>query len=162
MLVLRYTDRPGVVGTIGGVLGGAGINIAGMQVARAAEGGEALGVLTVDQAAPTGVLDDIAARWAPARAASSTSPSRHGSRPASPRTGRARGSWAGSSRENVRGAAHGHGVISTSLCRAPSSSAAAAGTDRSAPAAGTPRVPTRPNTTGSRNHGRALGLIRIG
>ncbi len=59
MLVLRYTDRPGVVGTIGGVLGAAGVNIAAMQVARAAEGGEAVGVLTLDQAAPTGVLDDI-------------------------------------------------------------------------------------------------------
>jgi D-3-phosphoglycerate dehydrogenase / 2-oxoglutarate reductase len=59
MLVLRYTDRPGVIGTIGGLLGAAGVNIAAMQVARAAEGGEAVGVLTVDQAPPPGVLEDI-------------------------------------------------------------------------------------------------------
>jgi D-3-phosphoglycerate dehydrogenase len=59
MLVLRYTDRPGVIGTIGGLLGAAGANIAAMQVARAAEGGEAVGVLTLDQAPPGAVLEDI-------------------------------------------------------------------------------------------------------
>jgi len=59
MLVLRYTDRPGVVGTVGGLLGAAGVNIAAMQVARAGEGGEAVGVLTLDQALPGAVLDDI-------------------------------------------------------------------------------------------------------
>jgi D-3-phosphoglycerate dehydrogenase len=59
MLVLRYTDHPGVIGTIGGLLGAGGVNIAAMQVARAAEGGEAVGVLTLDQAAPAGVLEDI-------------------------------------------------------------------------------------------------------
>ena len=59
MLVLRYTDRPGVVGTVGGVLGSAGVNIGGMQVARATEGGLAVGVLTLDQSAPAGVVDDL-------------------------------------------------------------------------------------------------------
>jgi D-3-phosphoglycerate dehydrogenase len=59
MLVLRYTDRPGVVGTLGGVLGAAGVNIAGMQIARAAEGGLAVGVLTLDQTVPAAVVDDI-------------------------------------------------------------------------------------------------------
>jgi D-3-phosphoglycerate dehydrogenase / 2-oxoglutarate reductase len=59
MLVLRYTDRPGVIGTIGGLLGAAGANIAAMQVARAAEGGEAVGVLTLDQALAGAVLEDI-------------------------------------------------------------------------------------------------------
>jgi D-3-phosphoglycerate dehydrogenase / 2-oxoglutarate reductase len=59
MLVLRYTDRPGVIGTIGGLLGAAGANIAAMQVARAAEGGEAVGVLTLDQAPAGAVLEDI-------------------------------------------------------------------------------------------------------
>ena len=34
----RYEDRPGMVGTVGGVLGGAGINIAGMQVCRDDQG----------------------------------------------------------------------------------------------------------------------------
>lgn len=60
MVVLRYTDRPGVVGTVGRVLGEGGLNIAGMQVARAEEHGEALAVLTVDAEVPAGVLADIA------------------------------------------------------------------------------------------------------
>jgi D-3-phosphoglycerate dehydrogenase len=59
LLVLRYTDRPGVIGTLGGLLGAAGVNIAAMQVARAAEGGQALGVLTLDQAVGHQVLDAI-------------------------------------------------------------------------------------------------------
>lgn len=59
MLVLRYTDRPGVVGTVGRILGEAGLNIAGMQVARAEVGGEALVVLTVDAEVPVNVLADI-------------------------------------------------------------------------------------------------------
>ncbi|WUD73038.1 phosphoglycerate dehydrogenase [Streptomyces sp. NBC_00510] len=57
---LRYTDRPGVVGTIGRILGDAGVNIAGMQVARDQAGGEALVALTVDTAIPAPVLAEIA------------------------------------------------------------------------------------------------------
>ena len=41
-----------MVGTVGRILGEAGINIAGMQVARAAAGGEALVALTVDATIP--------------------------------------------------------------------------------------------------------------
>ncbi|MDA5282396.1 phosphoglycerate dehydrogenase [Streptomyces sp. NPDC054904] len=59
MIVLRYTDRPGVVGKVGQLLGEAGLNIAGMQVARAEEGGEALVVLTVDAEVPVDVLATI-------------------------------------------------------------------------------------------------------
>lgn len=59
MAFLRYTDRPGVVGTIGKVLGEAGLNIAGMQVSRAEEGGEALVALTVDDTIPASVLAEI-------------------------------------------------------------------------------------------------------
>jgi D-3-phosphoglycerate dehydrogenase / 2-oxoglutarate reductase len=59
MLVIRYADRPGVIGTMGGLLGEAGVNIAAMQVARHAEGGMAIGVLTLDQAVPYPVLDEI-------------------------------------------------------------------------------------------------------
>ncbi|MGO4457216.1 phosphoglycerate dehydrogenase [Streptomyces sp. M-16] len=61
MIVLRYTDRPGVVGKVGQLLGEAGLNIAGMQVARAEEGGEALVVLTVDAEVPVDVLAAISA-----------------------------------------------------------------------------------------------------
>jgi D-3-phosphoglycerate dehydrogenase len=60
MSFLTYTDRPGVVGTVGQILGSEGINIAGMQVCRDARGGHALIVLTVDSAIPAVVLDDIA------------------------------------------------------------------------------------------------------
>jgi D-3-phosphoglycerate dehydrogenase len=47
-LFLRYSDKPGVVGAVGNALGKAGLNIAGMQVARSAAGGEALMAITVD------------------------------------------------------------------------------------------------------------------
>ncbi|MEY9847058.1 phosphoglycerate dehydrogenase [Streptacidiphilus sp. MAP5-3] len=57
----RYEDRPGVVGTLGRLLGDAGINIAGMQVSREAEGGDALVSLTVDSEIPQGLLGEIAA-----------------------------------------------------------------------------------------------------
>jgi D-3-phosphoglycerate dehydrogenase len=48
LLFFRYSDRPGVVGAIGTLLGEAGVNIAAMQVARRKAGGEALMTLTVD------------------------------------------------------------------------------------------------------------------
>jgi D-3-phosphoglycerate dehydrogenase len=48
LLFFRYSDRPGVVGAIGMLLGEAGVNIAAMQVARREAGGEALMTLTVD------------------------------------------------------------------------------------------------------------------
>ncbi len=54
-----YEDRPGVVGTVGGILGGAGVNIAGMQVARDARGGRALVALSVDSGIPSEVLAEI-------------------------------------------------------------------------------------------------------
>ena len=56
----RYEDRPGMVGTVGQILGDAGVNIAGMQVARDAKGGKALVALSVDSAVPADVLDGIA------------------------------------------------------------------------------------------------------
>jgi D-3-phosphoglycerate dehydrogenase len=59
MAFFTYTDRPGIVGVVGQILGSEGINIAGMQVCRDARGGHALIVLTVDSAIPPVVLDDI-------------------------------------------------------------------------------------------------------
>ncbi len=59
MAFFTYSDRPGIVGLVGQILGGQGINIAGMQVCRDEEGGSALIVLTVDSAIPAGVLDEI-------------------------------------------------------------------------------------------------------
>jgi D-3-phosphoglycerate dehydrogenase len=54
-----YEDRPGMVGTVGGVLGAAGVNIAGMQVARDTKGGKALVALSVDSAIPADTLLEI-------------------------------------------------------------------------------------------------------
>jgi D-3-phosphoglycerate dehydrogenase len=60
LLFLRYADRPGVVGTVGTILGGSGVNIAAMQVARRAAGGEALMTLTVDEVIPADLLTKAA------------------------------------------------------------------------------------------------------
>ena len=56
---LTYGDRPGMVGTVGGILGAAGVNIAGMQVSREEKGGRALVALAIDTAIPATALADI-------------------------------------------------------------------------------------------------------
>jgi len=61
MIFITYDDRPGIVGTVGQLLGQAAVNIAGMQVARTAEGGRTLMVLTVDSAIAPDTLSEIAA-----------------------------------------------------------------------------------------------------
>jgi len=60
MIFVRYTDRPGVVGLVGNLLGASSINIAGMQVSRSHAGGSALMVLTVDSGVPHEVLATLA------------------------------------------------------------------------------------------------------
>lgn len=55
----RYHDEPGVVGKVGNLLGAAGVNIAGMQVARQSQGGHALMVLTIDGPLPPVTMDEI-------------------------------------------------------------------------------------------------------
>ncbi|WP_442860350.1 phosphoglycerate dehydrogenase [Arthrobacter sp. zg-Y769] len=59
LIVLIYQDRPGVIGALGRVLGEKDINIAGMQVARNSEGGQALSLLTVDSSVPQDVLEAL-------------------------------------------------------------------------------------------------------
>ncbi|MFC6324755.1 phosphoglycerate dehydrogenase [Microbacterium koreense] len=59
-VVMVYTDRPGIVAVYGQKFGEAGINIAGMQIARRAAGGQALSVLTVDSPVPDALLGEIA------------------------------------------------------------------------------------------------------
>ncbi|HET7397736.1 MAG TPA: phosphoglycerate dehydrogenase [Intrasporangium sp.] len=46
MLVFEYRDRPGVIGSVGRILGDADVNIGGMQVSR--QGDRAIGVLNID------------------------------------------------------------------------------------------------------------------
>jgi len=59
MVITRYKDIPGTIGTIGTKLGEHGINIAKMQVGREAPGQEAVMVVTVDQKVPSEVIDNI-------------------------------------------------------------------------------------------------------
>ena len=54
-----YEDRPGMIGTVGKILGDAEVNIAGMQVSRDTKGGQALVALSVDSAIPHDVLEEI-------------------------------------------------------------------------------------------------------
>ena len=61
MVITRYQDIPGSIGTIGTKLGEHGINIAKMQVGREAPGEEAVMVVTVDQKVPADVVDEIRA-----------------------------------------------------------------------------------------------------
>jgi D-3-phosphoglycerate dehydrogenase len=59
LIVLIYTDRPGIVAVYGKEFGDASINIAGMQIARRNAGGQALSVLTVDSPVPEGLLEKV-------------------------------------------------------------------------------------------------------
>ncbi|AGL20474.1 phosphoglycerate dehydrogenase [Actinoplanes sp. N902-109] len=61
LLFFRYSDRPGMIGRIGSLLGAAGVNIAAMQVARREAGGEALMALTVDSSVDAELLSTVAA-----------------------------------------------------------------------------------------------------
>ena len=56
MLVVRNEDRPGVIGVVGTVLGEAGINIADMDVGRAATGEAAMMVVATTEAVPDHVV----------------------------------------------------------------------------------------------------------
>jgi D-3-phosphoglycerate dehydrogenase len=61
VLVLENTDRPGMVGRIGTLLGAHGVNIATMSLSRNQAGGRALTVLNLDTAPPPELLAEIAA-----------------------------------------------------------------------------------------------------
>lgn len=58
-LVMRYADRPGIVGNYGRELGNAGINIISLQVARPDASGRALSVVTVDSPVPDELLEKV-------------------------------------------------------------------------------------------------------
>ncbi|MGW1295032.1 phosphoglycerate dehydrogenase [Streptomyces sp. NPDC002533] len=59
---LRAPDRPGVIGAVGEVLGKAGQDVAGVQVARAADRAEILAAVHTAGPVAQSVLDDTAAR----------------------------------------------------------------------------------------------------
>jgi len=59
VLLLEYPDRPGVMGTVGTLLGEAGVNIEAAQISQT--GADAVMVLRVDRPVDTAVLDPIGA-----------------------------------------------------------------------------------------------------
>jgi D-3-phosphoglycerate dehydrogenase len=60
MVLMIYSDRPGVVAIYGKAFAENNINIAAMQIARNSKGGKALSIITVDSPVPTEVLDQVA------------------------------------------------------------------------------------------------------
>ena len=61
VLMLENTDRPGMVGRIGNLLGDHGVNIATMSLSRNQAGGTALTVLNLDTAPDEALLEEIRA-----------------------------------------------------------------------------------------------------
>jgi D-3-phosphoglycerate dehydrogenase len=59
LLIFSNLDVPGVIGTIGTLLGKNQVNIAGMQLGRERPGGRAVSVVNVDTPIPTHVLEEI-------------------------------------------------------------------------------------------------------
>jgi D-3-phosphoglycerate dehydrogenase len=57
MLYIVNEDAPGFIGRIGSLLGESGINIGTFHLGRREAGGEAVLLLSVDQAIPQGVID---------------------------------------------------------------------------------------------------------
>ena len=59
LIVFSYTDRPGIVAAYGGLLGDAGVNIAGLQIARDEKKGTALSVLSIDASVPADLIERL-------------------------------------------------------------------------------------------------------
>ena len=59
LVLMVYSDRPGIVAVYGKAFSDAGINIAAMQIARHQKGGKALSVITVDSQVPADVLESV-------------------------------------------------------------------------------------------------------
>jgi D-3-phosphoglycerate dehydrogenase len=59
MLMVKNDDRPGVIGTVGTLLGDAGINIADMDVGRAAEPGTAVMLIAPTAVVPAEIVESL-------------------------------------------------------------------------------------------------------
>ena len=59
ILIMRYDDRPGMVGKFGTILGDANINIASMDVGRVEKGADAVVALTLDDPVPEQTMGTI-------------------------------------------------------------------------------------------------------
>ncbi len=62
MLVVHNADEPGMIGTVGTILGEAGVNIADMDVGTNADGAPALMVIATDVPVPRTVVDALRAK----------------------------------------------------------------------------------------------------
>ena len=61
MLVMRNRDEPGVIGRVGTILGGRGVNISRFHLGRRERGGEAMAVIEVDAALEDATLKELRA-----------------------------------------------------------------------------------------------------
>jgi D-3-phosphoglycerate dehydrogenase len=61
MLYTTNEDVPGIIGTLGGVLGKHGVNIANFTLGRAKAGGEAIAILYLDGSLDQNVQAELAA-----------------------------------------------------------------------------------------------------
>jgi len=61
MVLTQHTDKPGMIGAVGTLLGDRKVNIAGMNVGREKVGGRALMVLMVDDQIGPELMDQIRA-----------------------------------------------------------------------------------------------------
>jgi D-3-phosphoglycerate dehydrogenase len=61
LMVFTHKDVPGIIGTVGTIFGAHKINIAQMAVGRETKGGEAIGVLNLDQTPSKTALDEVRA-----------------------------------------------------------------------------------------------------
>ena len=58
-LIISNRDVPGVIGKVGTILGGHGINIAEWQMGRSGPGGQAVSYINIDSPAPDHVLREL-------------------------------------------------------------------------------------------------------
>jgi len=61
MIVFTNTDKPGIVGKVGTILGKAGMNIAGLHVGRIQQGKPAVSIFSVDGRVPAEVVNELSA-----------------------------------------------------------------------------------------------------
>jgi D-3-phosphoglycerate dehydrogenase / 2-oxoglutarate reductase len=59
MIFFTNNDKPGVIGSIGTVLGRCNVNVAGMHLGREFEGGKALALLLIDNPVTNDVIDQV-------------------------------------------------------------------------------------------------------
>ncbi|MBV9467610.1 MAG: phosphoglycerate dehydrogenase [Abitibacteriaceae bacterium] len=62
LLIIPNTDKPGMIGSVGTILGSAGVNIVGMQVGRRNVGERAVMVISLEEPAPPEVLKQLDAQ----------------------------------------------------------------------------------------------------